>query len=371
VHYDFKYTIPNLTVVFILEEKRDLSECMFDNFIGVSDKELVEQIKKKLPSFNGKVPSSGVILQNITNILENYIKRNGDALHVQCAPFFDKNKSLSVPKAMVFSIEDDKKPPICKIAITGDDNEIAPVLESAAMKLMNTPFSRSKINDFGEVNFLKIFRNRGNWNFRIDSIESEKMSTPECPNGVFAKLYFKSGDVFTWSNVVWSGNNSIPSAELDYAFGLKTGDIASQEKIEAGFVNIRNAFFKFGFLDYYSRLQSHTDDINRKISYRANITESRQYRMGRFMMLPPTLNLPFGKLSSEWKIKEGVVFDGAYFEEFKEKSFKPWSEKYARNTKMTIRMEKSKEGIVNLILIPETPSQQMPGFRPTPVPFGR
>jgi hypothetical protein len=94
--------------------------------------------------------------------------------------------------------------------------------------------------------------------------------------------------------------------------------------------------------------------------------ERNQYRMGKFISSPLFNNLPFDALSKQWKLKAGDIFDELYFNEFKEQSFKPWSQTYARNLNLTLNIAKT-NGIANVILSASPPSP--PSFQTTPKGF--
>jgi outer membrane protein insertion porin family len=365
-HYEYKYSGVRLSVVFTMEEISNLADCAFDNFVGFTDKELLEEIQKKIPSFKGKVPSTGAVLQNISTILENSLNRSGNTYRIKFTPFFDAS-STTAPRLISFFIENNKASAICKATTEIDASELSPILEKTASKLIHTPYSKSQIKIFSKLNIAPTARNYGYWNLDISNITSEKTSFPDCPSGVTVKIFFRSGGVYSLGSIYWSGNAAVTASELDLLLGVKRGDIASQEKIEAGLIKAGSAYLKNGFLDYYfPQVQSTMDEWNRRVNYRVSIMERNQYRMGTFISSPLFNNLPFDALSKQWKLKAGDIFDELYFNEFKEQSFKPWSQTYARNLNLTLNIAKT-NGIANVILSASPPSP--PSFQTTPKGF--
>ncbi len=71
--------------------------------------------------------------------------------------------------------------------------------------------------------------------------------------------------------------------------------------------------------------------------------------------------LPFDKLKHQWRLRTGDLFDGVYFDEFKEKSFKPWLETYAPNTGVQLIMSPNRNKLaVNVTLVPPPPKMNPP-----------
>jgi outer membrane protein assembly factor BamA len=119
---------------------------------------------------------------------------------------------------------------------------------------------------------------------------------------------------------------------------MKSGEIAGRERIEAGLMNVSAGYLKYGFIEY--RLLSASPVINEQnlnVDYRVEISEGKQYRMDRFLgSYTAGLSLPFGKLSKQWRLKAGELFDDLYFDEFKEKCFKPWRQTYAPDIELSL-----------------------------------
>src|SRR5262245_12165791 len=51
--------------------------CVFDNFVWFKDQEIVDEIRKDLPSFDGTAPESGDSINKILSALERMLKKKG------------------------------------------------------------------------------------------------------------------------------------------------------------------------------------------------------------------------------------------------------------------------------------------------------
>jgi outer membrane protein insertion porin family len=351
VRFEYRYQGAQLTVTYHVEEKADLVDCLFDNFVGLNENELLGVIQRKIPSFRGKAPLSGTILKTLSEILAKYLSHDGIAYQVSSTPLLG---SSAEPKSfIVFSITEPQTP-VCKVTFEGDSADMIPELEAVARKLIKSPYSRSQIDVFKKLQIIPLMRRNGYWNSDIKSIASERMNTPDCVNGALAKISFSFGEKYYWGGVSWSGNAIKTTSDLDLLLGMKSGDIAGQEKIETGMIQVSSSYLKNGYADY--RLVSADpilDKNSRRIDYKVQIKEGKQYRMGRFARATNAdASLPFEKLSKQWRLKTGEIFDALYLDEFIEKYFKPWLQAYAPDSRLALGAfpDKTETNSMNVLL---------------------
>jgi len=201
-----------------------------------------------------------------------------------------------------------------------------------------------------------LMRKLGYWKFDIAGITSEKLNASDCVNGTLLKLSFRSGGQFSWGGVLWQGNESKSASELDLLLGMKNGEAAGQEKIQAGLTNVSAAYLKDGFIEYrLSSANSLVDERNLCVNYQVQITEGKQYRMDKFLSSYYLgFSLPINKLIKQWRVKTGEPFDEIYFEGFKENIFKPWRQAYSPNTELSLvrMLDKTKMTVNVAVALP-------------------
>ncbi len=350
VQFSYRYSGTQMTVSFQVVETKNFATCVFDNFVGFKDPQLAAAIRREFPSFKGKVPLSGTFLEDIARILEKFLKQSRTEGKVISSPVHETNY-------LVFSINDFKAP-ICKMVFEGDNPELAATLEQAGALLLRTPYSRWQIEAFAKQTLSSYASKRGYWRFGLVDITAEKMDSPDCAGGAAATLSFNSGPQYSWAGVFWLGNVAKSNSELDGELGIKNGDVAARDAIEAGLAKVAASYFRNGYLDY--RLKNPNpiiDHKNRTVGYRAEILEGGQYRMGRFLFFGSP-SLPIDKLSRQWQAKPGDIFDGLYFEEFREKYFKPWLAANAPSTPLEISYSADRaQRTVNVLVRPPVGSK--------------
>jgi outer membrane protein assembly factor BamA len=62
VQFSYRHDGTQMTVSFQLVENKIFATCIFDNFVGFKDKQLLTAIQQELPSFKGKVSFTGTML---------------------------------------------------------------------------------------------------------------------------------------------------------------------------------------------------------------------------------------------------------------------------------------------------------------------
>jgi outer membrane protein assembly factor BamA len=106
---------------------------------------------------------------------------------------------------------------------------------------------------------------------------------------------------------------AVKSSDLDGAVELKPGEIADGMKIEALWQKVQAYYGQRGYLDVKLNAEPQFDDAGRQISYRVNISEGPQYRMGEMVITGLSLDAE-KRLRQAWQIAPGQVFDDGYYE---------------------------------------------------------
>jgi outer membrane protein assembly factor BamA len=100
---------------------------------------------------------------------------------------------------------------------------------------------------------------------------------------------------------------------------MKPGELANGLKIDKSLMAVAKAYGRRGYL--FLRLKPDVEfaDATRRVTYRINVQEGDQFRMG-------TLNIKglpladINRLKAMWKLQPGEVYDAQYSEEFMQKA---------------------------------------------------
>jgi len=113
--------------------------------------------------------------------------------------------------------------------------------------------------------------------------------------------------------VQFSGNNLLSVFTLTNAIGLKTGQVADGQAIEAAWTRAEDEYARQGYLDAKVEPSADFDEQAHTVSYRVVIQEGRRYKFGKLVLTgispaaerrlraawPNLANEPFDKLKYE------------------------------------------------------------------------
>jgi outer membrane protein assembly factor BamA len=140
-------------------------------------------------------------------------------------------------------------------------------------------------------------------------------------NKVVVQAPIDRGPAFTWNGVTWSGNDAIPSADLNKLVDLNPGASADGMKIQTTWESVRSAFEKLGYLDVALAPAPHFDDATKQASYNVKVTEGPQYHMGNLVLSGLSMEGE-RRLRAAWKIAPGAVFDESTYQNFLDSGIK-------------------------------------------------
>ncbi|HEX8493249.1 MAG TPA: POTRA domain-containing protein [Pyrinomonadaceae bacterium] len=314
--FRFRSAKDQATITFEVEEVKATVPVVFDNFVWFSEQELLEAIRREVPSFDGTAPETGEMPDNIKRALQGLLnarKIQGHVEYLSAAGATGKNSRY------IFNVKGIRLP-ICALLFPGTKDVKESDLLKASKPLFEQDYSREDVLTFARINLLPIYRQRGHLRASFLDPVVKLRSDADCQNGVSVNLQVDEGEIYTWGNAEWTGNSVLTAQELSAALGMKPGERADGLKIDKGSVLISEAYGKRGYIE--ARVESAVpvfDDSNRRVSYRYNVTEGGQYRMGALEIkgLPEALT---ERIKLGWKLETSAAFDTSYDEAFVKKA---------------------------------------------------
>jgi len=141
----------------------------------------------------------------------------------------------------------------------------------------------------------------------------------------------------TLGRVVWTGHSALSSEDLSNAFGLRAGDLASQEKIDQGLGRVRKAYASRGYIN--AQITDVTRNLDgRRTDYQFTIREGQQYRMG-VLTITGLNGADTRSLRGRWTLAADAIFDDSYLEQFRTTVIRPFIANRAQRTGISSRFE--------------------------------
>ena len=321
---DLTYTyLPQGAVVkidFKVDEAR-FRKCLFDNFIWLTKDEIDSRLQKDLPLYVGVAPETGDLLDDISAVLEKISQEKGIKVHVsrrvQQEFIGDKDWSHAY-------VAEGAKVEVKAVHFGGNLTVNPNELQKEATLLLGREYSAFGTDLFGSTTITSFFADRGYLRAKVGPSVVRILEHTEGSADFSVEVTYPitEGSLYRWQPAEWSGDQSIPSRDLDALTGMKPNDVANAKRIAEGWDAIRDAFAQKGYLSAKLSPEPVLDDANLLVHYRVALAPGPQYHMGSFVLigLPPKIE---EHLRSRWKLKAGDVFDVAYAKDFVRKEFVP------------------------------------------------
>src|SRR5882724_6305736 len=319
VQYKFRRYGDRYEVTFTVEESATNLNMpvTFDNFIWFTDKELIDAVRKELPTFNGTAPDGegaiNAIKRGLTKLLQerklpgeiDYVWFSGDVVNSKSTEHVFSVKGVSIP--------------ICSIHYLSTDAVAESVLIDNSKALIKRDYSIKDVSQY--VDGLRPFYGRiGHLraSFDIPTAKLKETKDSTCPGGVDVYVKVDEGISYNWNKAEWAGNQALTVVILEKAMQMSHGEVADSTKISAGYTRISRSYGRIGYLSARISPRATFDDQNRMVSYAIAITEGTQYHMGKVIVtgIPESDARPF---VDAWSLQEGAVYDDTYIDDYRNK----------------------------------------------------
>jgi outer membrane protein assembly factor BamA len=313
VNYRYSTDGTDMTAEFRLVETKKMLPCFFDNFVWFSDQQIGQALRHDVPFYAGVAPESGATVQQITSRLRDLIRAKGIAADVEELPDAILGKAVVGFRFRVTGIS----MPIRSTDFPGASAVSESDLASASKEIVGRDFSSSMVSSFVSAGLIPLYRRRGYLRARFDQPRvtvSESSAAYSHPD-ISVSIPVEEGKEFLWNNARWNGNHQFSLEELDRILGMKSGEVANQEKVDNGLTAIGKAYEKHGYIDATLDKRVALDDATRMASWEIMIDEGTQYRIGQvhFSGIPEAATK---ELIDGWGLKPGEIYDGSYLAEF-------------------------------------------------------
>jgi outer membrane protein assembly factor BamA len=319
VNYRYQVNGKQLDVTFEVDEGGGIAPVVFDNFAGFTDREIIDEVRKEIPSFDGNAPEADDIVQKIDAALERMLQKRGLPNQVEYS-FSVGSQGVYRPEH-VFTIKDVRLT-ICQAIVTNTASVPVPELLQAAQALVGSEYSRINARGLAELEVGQVFRKYGHLRvkFGLPNAELDLSNNQKCKGGVILTLPAEPGPAYRWEKAVWIGNQALPATTLDTSLAMKPGEIANGQQLDAGFREVFQTYNRRGHLLVRIMPTPEFDDASKRVTAKVIITEGPQFRQGSLTVL----GIPEAeakRVRERWQLKTGDVYDAAYLNGFMQKIY--------------------------------------------------
>lgn len=312
VSYNFQTRSDGVTVTYHVEEA-PLLPVYFDNMPWLSDSEIADAIRTKIPFYAGRLPAEGNLVDQAHDAIFALLAARGLHATLEHQPIANP---VGEGNILQFRVEGAAMQ-IATLTFSDPALAASKVIQQHLAEIEGKEYSRTAIDTFLAEQVRPYYLQQGYLRVKLGPPEVRLSGNPNqrLPERLPVFVPIAAGAIYQWKGAQWSGNNALSELALDSLLGEKSGAIANGMEIEAGWDRIREQYGQKGHLEVKIDATPVYDDMARTISYTVSIEEGPAYRFGK--LVPTGISLEGERrLRQAWLIAPGALFDKSVFEEF-------------------------------------------------------
>jgi outer membrane protein assembly factor BamA len=318
VRYRYATAGNRIDVTFEIEEPEWTMPVVLDNFVWMSDDELLGAVRQRVPTFDGTLPVNSEVTIFMTGVLQRIL----DDRRIRGRVEFALHNNLSTGRNQYLYSVRDTGLTVCALRVPGAAAISEAQLVEAAAEVMRRDYSRLYLTDLANGTLRTMYRQKGFWRAEFREPVATVGTPPAACAGVAVTLPVVEGVAYAWDGADWTGASAMTAKEMDALLGLKAGEVPDLTKIEAGVRLVRNAYRQRGFMLMRSSWLPKPDDDTRRLRLAVSIDEGPQFRMGELTIAGMSDN-DAEALRKKWRLKAGDVYDDAYARQFRSENGSP------------------------------------------------
>ncbi|HEY6309138.1 MAG TPA: POTRA domain-containing protein [Candidatus Angelobacter sp.] len=289
---------------FQVKDAEKFFPAVFENFVWLSDPELQQALHDSVPLYNGALPASGSLADDLKAALSRLLSAKALPSDVSYIMFAEIGQ---LPSAYKFKV-DNANLKIRDFRFSGADHLAPELLAQAVAQGKGRDYLRSDTEKLLNLALLPLYRERG----YLEATFGETRLALE--NGaVLVTVSVNEGEQYRLAGFSWAGNTLISSGDLSKSITLKTGEIVNAAKLNRDLVQARKLLLKFGReAATVTAVPSFAADT---VTYTFQVKEGDQYYMGRLEIEGFDAETT-RKLTESWKLAPGAPYDNTYLQQF-------------------------------------------------------
>lgn len=308
--YSYQYTNAGCSLEFQVAEAGKFVPIDFDNFVWFSDQDLLDQLRERVPLFEGQLPLSGSMPEQVSQALSAVLAARSIPGQVEYLETADLNGPI---KAYAYKVT------FHAVTIRSADFPGAapaeiPALQAAAKQVAGKDYLRSAMRAQETFSLMPVYLSRGY--LKAAFADSQATVVQDGPQTVVDVSFpVTPGLQYKLSQLEIGGNRAFPRDAVRKLIHLKEGEPANAVQLEDDIRAVQKLYGTKGYLEAGVRSEPTMDDATATVRYQLEITEGDQYRMGELKVdgLPDDA---IQRLLAQWQMKSGDVFDDSYLSRF-------------------------------------------------------
>jgi outer membrane protein assembly factor BamA len=319
ISYTYSYSPAGTKLQFHVVDADKFVPVRFEDFVWFSDEELLRRIKEHAPLFDGELPLSGRLPEQISDVLQSMLVENSIPGHVE---YERAAKSDGPVEAIVYRVAD-VVIQIRDVQFTGAGEKELPALKEASRRVFDREYSRSVLHALVEKQLLPVYYSRGYLKAVFGQPQPKVVKQPSASNEegprnltiVDVILPVNPGRQYKLTSLQWSGNEAISTDTLQKMVRAEPGEPANTVRIGDNLKDVQKLYGSKGYVTASITPQTTFADDAGGVAIRLEVQEGPVFHMGD-LELRGLDNSLMAKLRNAWKIRPGEVYNSTYLSEY-------------------------------------------------------
>jgi outer membrane protein assembly factor BamA len=319
VAYSYSYSSAGTKLELHVSDAQRFVPARFEDFVWFSDAEILRRIQEHVPLFDGQLPLSGNMADQVSDVLQAMLVEGAIPGHVN----YLRNGKADQPVVSIDYSVSDVLIRVRNIEFTGAAAAELPALQAAAQAFSNREYSRSQLDNFVKRNLLPVYYARGYLKASCGAPQPKVVKQPaaqsdEGPRNqtvVDVTFAVTPGQQYRLKDLEWSGNHEFPADTLQKMLHTEPGQPADTVRLAEDLKQIQKLYGSRGFVTTAIQVGAEFDEAALAVAIRLEVNEGSVYHMGdlEFRGLDNSLT---AKLRSAWKLRQGDVYDATYLDTY-------------------------------------------------------
>jgi len=322
VTYNFRYSGDGAQLELQVNDAGQWVPVRFENFVWFPDKELRATLHQQVPLFDGLLPLSGGLVDQVSDALQVLLiqrKIPGHADYLRAGP---ESGPIS---AIVFSVTGPNIR-IRSIAFDGAGPDELPALNALGKQSAGREYSRSLLLIQADKSFLPVFLAHGYLKAAFAEAQAQVVEESVGDDNqqrtqVDVTLQVEPGRQYKLASLEWSGNKALSLDKLQPLIRLQVGQPANAVKLNADLEEVEKLYGTRGYVAAKVHPATRFDETQFTVGYRLEVREGGVYHMGE-IEIQGLDDRDARVVLVKWSLAKGELYDSSYAKRFLDEAFK-------------------------------------------------
>lgn len=319
IAYSFSYSSAGTKLEFHVVDADKFVPVRFEDFVWFSDADLLRRIKEHAPLFDGELPLSGRLPEEVSDVLQAMLVERSIPGHVE---YERVGKSDGPVQAILYRVAD-VLIQIRNVEFMGAGEAELPALTAASRRVFEREYSRSVLHSLVEKQLLPVYYSRGYLKASFGEPQPKVVKQPSAANDdgprnltiVDVLFPVTPGQQYKLKSLQWSGNEAISTDTLAKMVRLEPGQAANMVRLEDSLAQVQKLYGSKGYVTASITPLPSFDETAGAVAITLQVKEGLVFHMGdlEFRGLDNGLT---AKLRNAWKIRPGEIYNSTYLSEY-------------------------------------------------------